>query len=231
MRDLPAAMPDKPFPPAAADRRPRVDLSTRRGRRLAELNLQISDHGLLRHLWHNEEEIAPGVWRANQPNRARFRAYADRGIRAVLTLRGASDQPHQVLSAEGVKLAGLIHYRFPLKARRLVPRDTLLRLLDLFEVIERPFVMHCKSGADRSGLASFLYLLSQTDTPPEVARRQLSWRYIHFRGPKTGILDHFADTYLAAHAATGIGIRDWIETVYDPASMTADYAARRGTGS
>ena len=79
-----------------------------------------------------------------------------------------------------------------------------------------------------ANLAAFLYLVAFTDTPPAAARRQLSWRYIHFRGRRTGILDHFADAYLAARAATGIGLRDWLATEYDHQAMAADYAARHG---
>ena len=102
-----------------------------------------------------------------------------------------------------------------------MPRDALITLLDAFRNIEKPFVFHCKSGIDRTGLAAFLYLLAETDTPPEVARRQLSLRYLHLKASRHGILDVMADAYMDAYRATGIGIRAWIETVYDPDALNA----------
>jgi len=47
---------------------------------------------------------------------------------------------------------------------------------NLFGTLEYPILMHCKSGADRVGLMSALYLHTRHGVPISEARRQLSLR-------------------------------------------------------
>jgi len=199
------------------------DISTPAGRRAAFWHFHLMDHAFLRILWTNMDEIAPGVWRSNQPSPARLRRYRDMGIRTVLSLRGDGVSSHRLFEEEACEDLGLTLVTISLKARGLVPRRRLLDLLDIFETIEKPFVMHCKSGSDRAGLASALYLLHIEGKPVEEARKMLSWRYIHFRNSPTGVLDHMLDTYAADIAEEPMPIRRWIETRYDSAAIEADF--------
>lgn len=204
------------------------DLSTPVGRGVAHLHLQLADQQFLRVLWTNLEEFAPGAWRANQPSPAQLARYKARGIRTILNLRAPVQQSYYLLAAEACARLGLAHVSCGLAAGDLVEPERLLQLLDLFETIERPFLMHCKSGADRTGLAAALYLLHIEGAPVATAARQLHWRYIHFRNARTGVLDHMIEAYAADHAATGIAIRDWIATRYDPAALVAAWDRRHG---
>ena len=184
----------------------------------------LIDHGFLRALWTHEYEIAPGVWRSNQPSPRRIGDWALRGMRSVLLLRGKGQgTPVHDLEREACAAHGLVLHHAPVAGQTLSPRVRLLELLDTFAAIEKPFVMHCKSGIDRTGLAAFLYLVAETDTPPAVARRQLSFRYLHVKATRHGILDLMADAYVSAHRASGIGLRDWISDDYDPDALTAAY--------
>ncbi len=215
---------------AAAGRagRRRAGLAGPGARLRAHLHLHLADHHLLRILWQNREEFAPGAWRANQPSPAQLARYRDRGIRTVLSLRGGRAQGWHLLEAEACARLGLALVVCPLASRALVPAPRLLALLDTFERIERPFLMHCKSGSDRTGLAAALYLLHVEGATVEAARRQLHWRFVHFRGGRTGILDHMIDAYARDRAESGIAIRDWIATRYDPAALTAAWMAATG---
>ena len=47
----------------------------------------------------------------------------------------------------------------------------------------RPILIHCRSGADRTGLASVVYLARVAHADEETAERQLSIRYGHFAVP------------------------------------------------
>jgi len=46
---------------------------TPRGRRNAAIDMMLFDHGLIRLFWRNMYEVAPGVWRGNQPDPATVR--------------------------------------------------------------------------------------------------------------------------------------------------------------
>ena len=185
------------------------------------------DHGILRYRWHNFAEVAPGVYRSNHPHHARFAAYADMGIKAVLNLRGESQQSHYLFEVESCEALGLQLVTVHLGARNAPLQHRLVALLDAFDTLPRPFMMHCKSGADRTGLTSAFYLLHAHDATDAEARAQLSFKYLHIRKTRTGILDFVLDTYLAARAATGISLRDWVETGYDKDKVTAAYQAKK----
>ena len=204
------------------------DITDPRERRRSEWHLDWLDHGILRRHWHNFEEFAPGAYRSNHPDRLRFERYARLGIRSVLNLRGAVRQPHYLFEQEWTEALGLTLVDVHMSARQAPRREALLALMEAFDTIERPFLMHCKSGADRTGLAAAIYLLRNEGAPLEVARRQLSFRYIHIRRTSTGILDHFLDTYAARLEETGpIGIEQWIRTEYDPTALTESFEAKQ----
>lgn len=204
-----------------------TDISTPRGRRQAFWHFHLSDHGALRVLWTNLYEIAPGVWRSNQPSARRLRRYHRMGIRTILNLRGEDRYSFYLFEREAAARLGIEMVDLKIYARTLVSAETMLGLLDTFETIGRPLVMHCKSGADRAGLASALWLLHMEGRPVEEARRQMHWRYAHLKSTRTGILDHMLAAYAADTTRSPIPIRRWLETRYDPAALTASWEARK----
>ncbi len=191
------------------------DISTARARRRAKLHFHLVDHGLLRTFWSNLDQIAPGVWRSNQPSQSRLKTYQRMGIKTVLNLRGVTSRSPYLFEKEACRELGIAMVNHKLSARTLARKTQLMALLDSFETIEKPFVMHCKSGADRAGLASALYLLHIEGASIAEAKQQLSFRYIHIRASKTGVLDHMLDTYAADTAINPMPIRDWIATRYN----------------
>lgn len=203
------------------------EIDTQAGRKRAMRHLDWVDHGILRYRWHNFSEIAPGAYRSNHPTIARFEDYAAMGIKTVLTLRGAQHQPQFLFEAEVCARLGLGLECVQLAARRAPPVERLQMLFSKFDHMDRPFLMHCKSGADRTGLAAALYLLEYAGVDIATAKRQLNFDFIHIRRTATGILDHFLDTYEARFSQTGIGVRDWIGTEYSAEDLTLSFAAKQ----
>lgn len=203
-------------------------LETPRDRFLSRLHFDWIDHAILRHWWTNLEEIAPGVWRSNQPGPKRLKRYKDMGITTVLSLRGTPKTSHYLFEREACEKLGLKLVTTELHARKPASRENLLRLFRLFREIERPFVMHCKSGADRAGLASALYMMAIEGVSVVEARKQLSLRYLHIKQSRTGVLDYMLDVYEARLSQGPIGIEEWIATEYDPAEIAAGFAALKG---
>jgi len=114
-----------------------------------------------------------------------------------------------------------------MSARKAPKVPILLEVMDAFEAMEKPVLMHCKSGADRTGLAAALYLMLYEDVPVEVARKELSLRYLHLRKSDTGVLDHFLDVYAERNGQSPIAIDDWIKTEYDRDAVTKSFAAKQ----
>ena len=91
-------------------------------------------------------------------------------------------------------------------------------------------LLHCKSGADRTGFATTLYLHVVRGEPLERARRALNWRFGHFRFGDAGVIHALLDAYAADHARTGIAFEDWVRTRYDRDALQPAVARRSWGG-
>ena len=77
------------------------------------IELIFKDHGFLRVAWHNQHQIADGVWRSNQPGPGRIAKLADQGIKTIINLRGPRDDGGWQLEAEACKKAGITLFDLP----------------------------------------------------------------------------------------------------------------------
>jgi hypothetical protein len=121
---------------------------------------------------------------------------------------------------------GVTHVDAPLESRGAPHRDRILRLAGLFAELPEPVLIHCKSGADRTGLAAGLWLMLQGH-PVEEAMRQLSWRFGHVSSSKTGILDAFFRDYARFTRAHGPKpFLDWVRDDYDEEGLRQGFRSR-----
>ncbi len=185
------------------------------------------DHAILRGIWTNFHQVAPGVYRSNHPTHDRFEQMRDQGITTVLNLRGAGNGAHYLSEKASCEALGITLISTTLHARAAATRAELLALIDIFQTIDKPFVMHCKSGADRAGLASAIWLLVMEGKPVAEAAKMLSWRFWHFRNRKVGILDYILDCYGARNTRDPISFRDWVAAEYDHLDITERFKARK----
>ena len=94
------------------------------------------------------------------------------------------------------------------------------------EKIPKPFVLHCKSGADRAGLVSALYLIVQEKLSVTEAKKQLSFKYLHLDFTKTGILDYIFDVFSERLKIGNIDFVDWLKQEYDADILNSAFKSR-----
>lgn len=205
------------------------NLTTPAGRRAAWLNSLFVDHAVLRLGWRNWGVVETGrLYRSNHPSPWQMRrAVKAAGIRTIINLRGhreacGSDALGRAMAAE----LGLEHIDAPLESRGAPHKDRILRLAGIFRRVPEPVLIHCKSGADRTGLAAGLWLMLQ-GRPVEEAMRQLSWRHGHVSASRTGILDAFFREYARFTRANGPKpFLDWVEQDYDEDRLRTEFRSR-----
>lgn len=186
------------------------------------VELMAKDHGVLRLWWHNLHQIDEDMWRSNQPTPGRVEQAAKLGIRTIVNLRGARSDGGWRLEAEACARHGLDLVDFTARSRAAPDKQMLYDTKALFDRLEGPALLHCKSGADRAGLMSALYLLIHKGRPVAEAAKQLSFRYLHVKQAKTGLLDAFLAAY-APYEEKGMAFFDWVEEVYDPEQLQAEF--------
>ena len=182
------------------------------------------DQGIVRLFWANTAVIAPGVIRSNQPDARRLARLKAEGLASVLYLRGSDGGAPFRAERRACEALGLQFHSFNMSAHRLPPPERVLGLIALFRRIEKPFLLHCRAGADRTGLASAIYLLAIEGRPVSEAQAMLSARFGHWSWSSTGVLDALLRAYAADRAESGADFEDWIATGYDPDAITAAFA-------
>ena len=185
----------------------------------------LIDHAVFRVLWDNWAEVIPGrLYRSNHPTPGRLRAACRRhGLKTLINLRGHRQCGSDALSREAASRLGLIHVDMAFESRGAPHRDRILRFADIYSTLQTPALMHCKSGADRAGLAAGLAILLEGGSAA-AALAQLSWRFGHFNRSRTGILDAFFILY-AQQAEGRLGFLDWVRDEYDEAGLRRQFSA------
>ncbi|WP_269402062.1 fused DSP-PTPase phosphatase/NAD kinase-like protein [Henriciella marina] len=205
-----------------------ADLATAEGRRRAQLEMVLGDHGFLREGFQNLHQISPEMWRSNQPNPRQVAEHARaRGIKTIINLRGESTKGYYLLEKEACEAVGIKLVDFQVFSRDTPTVERIEAARNLFETIEYPALMHCKSGADRAGLMSAFYMIFRQGMPVEKALKQLSGRYLHVKSGKTGMLDAFFEAYLDSSRETGKDFMAWVKDDYDRDAVKADFLRKR----
>ncbi|WP_426238614.1 dual specificity protein phosphatase family protein [Pararhizobium sp. DWP1-1-3] len=134
----------------------------------------------------NFAEVVPGaLYRSNQPTALNVADYAQRyGIKTIVNLRGSGQgaawYKDEVAAARSL---GIKHIDFRMSATQALTIEETNTLVTLLRDAPKPILIHCKSGADRTGLASVLYLNRIAGADEDTAERQLSIRFGHFSIP------------------------------------------------
>ena len=160
------------------------------------------------------------VYRSAQPHEDIPRLIERYQLSSILNLRGGSqDDSWYAAEVRETHERGIDFYDMPMSATRRPHRRELLVLLDLFDRCRYPLLIHCKSGSDRTGLATALYRMSRQGVSPEQALRSFSLEYGHvpIGGPEH--LHEPIDEYLRWLKAEGLThrperLRTWVEQLY-----------------
>ena len=168
---------------------------------LSSCNLHIVDEGQL--------------YRSGQMTQEELTKAVDTlGIKTIINLRGsAPDKEWYRKEKKAAQRLGVEHIDIRMSAKRLPHRDDLLELLKAFQSAERPILIHCQGGADRTGEASALYKMIYMGESKEVALKQLNlfgYGHVKQRFP--------AKRYFIKHVWQG---EEWMLENYKPCQ--ADY--------
>lgn len=210
------------FPDREAFVAPCADEAARRN---AWVDFLFVDFGILRFFWKNYARLSPKAVRMNQPYPGDIDRAAADGIKTIVTARHDPRHGGNALVAERCKALGLDYVTFALFSREAPTREVLLSAPAFFQSIRYPALFHCKSGADRAGFLSALYLIVQEGVPVRIAKDQLSWRFLHFSASKTGILDAVFAAYLKDQPEEAKPFLEWVRDDYDRDALTASYRA------
>ncbi len=209
-----------------------IDLSTPLGRFKAYLDLIWKDHAWLRLGFQNAHWVSPDLIRTNQPWPFQLAWWKRRGVKSVINLRGGGyPTSFYLLEKDACERLGLDLVNFAVASREAPTREQVLGARALFDTVQYPAIMHCKSGADRAGIMSVLYAHYKLGLPLRDAMKELGFRTLHVKHGQVGVLGYTFERYFLEGEPKGLSFFDWVQQPdYDPKQIRADFKAS-GLGS
>jgi protein tyrosine phosphatase (PTP) superfamily phosphohydrolase (DUF442 family) len=178
----------------------------------------------------NVSQVVPGsVYRSAQLDGDSLRALIAEGrIKTVLNLRGPNidqgwykDEVRATLDREATQID------VPLASDHWLSRDQARTLVGILDTAERPLLIHCQFGAERTGLVSAMEELLRPGGSLASARSQFSVRYLFLPVQDgkvmVGHLDLY-ETWLAGQklAHSPEAFRRWLLDEYEPPSPSRE---------
>jgi protein tyrosine phosphatase (PTP) superfamily phosphohydrolase (DUF442 family) len=156
---------------------------------------------------HNFHVVSPGqVYRCAQLDAAGLsQMVQEHGIKSILNLRGgARTGITEWYRAEtnAARQLGVEYYDYELSASSELTEAQLEKLMSIVGNAPKPLLIHCKSGADRTGLVGALYLYHFEGKPAQTADHELTMLYGHIPylfWQDTAAMDHSFWRYVGDH--------------------------------
>ncbi len=191
----------------------------------ARLQNLFVDHEILRIFFRNFYALSDKAYRSNHPSAGFIKKLRNKhGVKTIISMRKADTSGSYLLEKEACDSNGMILVNHRMSSRKLPKKDMVIKAKQLFDEVEYPILIHCKSGADRAGLMSVFYMHFVEKQPIEQAVEQLSMKYGHFRWADTGKLDFFFDKFFEyKQQHNGIEFIDWVENIYDPEALNSEF--------
>jgi protein tyrosine phosphatase (PTP) superfamily phosphohydrolase (DUF442 family) len=149
-------------------------------------------------LGSNFHTVVPGrIYRCSQPTaKSLEHVIAEHGIQTIVNLRGTGERLDWYLAeARTAHQHNVSQEDINFSAGRLPSVSEMQRLILVLERTAYPILLHCRQGADRTGLAAAVALLLTTETPLEDACGQLGLRYGHVALGRPAQLNEFLRFY------------------------------------
>jgi protein tyrosine phosphatase (PTP) superfamily phosphohydrolase (DUF442 family) len=174
--------------------------------------------------WDNFGTVKPGdFYRSGQmKGPALAKKLREHGIKTVLNLRGSHPESSWYADERASTLeAGATQVDIPLSSCEWMSKAQAKAVLEVLETAERPILVHCFHGSERTGMVSAFAELLRPGSTFRDAENQFSVRHMYF-GLGDGIITHqhleLYESWLKGQSLEHKPdhFRRWLSTGYQP---------------
>ena len=132
-------------------------------------------------LYGNFHKIDTNVYRSAQLNSVNMPFYLQEfHIKSILNLRGAQPQKKWYQTEQEITQENNVSLLdFDMWSGQFYDFNQTSKLLQIIKDAPKPLLIHCIGGADRTSLASALYVYGIKKASESTAKEQLAWYYGH----------------------------------------------------
>jgi protein tyrosine phosphatase (PTP) superfamily phosphohydrolase (DUF442 family) len=147
------------------------------------------------YIYGNFHQVDKNFYRSGQLYSYNYPFYLKKyKIKSVLSLRGYPKEI-AILKEKHIK-----YYNFPISARKELTQEEMNRLIGVMRQAPKPLLIHCQGGADRSSLATALYLYAiKHDIKKAQSSFSVFYGHIPWIFPKTSAMDKSFKKYIKLH--------------------------------
>ena len=123
-------------------------------------------------------------------------------IKSILNLRGKKENARWYGEEIAIcQKMGVIHYNYGISSTHKVDNKGIDSILNILINAPKPLLIHCRAGADRSGLISAIWEYAVEGKSAKESAKQLSPIYLHFPyfGIKTKAMDESFWRFVRTH--------------------------------
>jgi len=186
----------------------------------------FQDHNFTNLFRFNFHEIAPNIFRSSQPTMWQLERLTEKyNITTIVNLKDANrESPYFHFEEEKCEELGLKLINVGIFSRGFPKYEKLLEYKKIIDELDEPTLIHCKAGADRTGIFCTLYQYFKENRAIEDTDQLKLFPYGHFRYSSAGKSDYYFEEfakYKKEHPE--IDLLTWSKDVADLDQMGKDF--------
>lgn len=190
------------------------------------------DHNFINYFRDNLYEIAPGVYRGAQPTMGQLKKLRDKlGIKTIINLKNDNRKSAYFLfEEERCKELGLKLVNVGISSRSLPSTQQLIEYKKVLEEeMEKPVLIHCKAGADRTSNFCTLYQYFIEKRKMKDTNQLRFFPYGYMKTSGAGVLRYYYDMFIEYEKNNpNADLIEWSKTV-NPKKIKEEFKANKLT--
>ncbi len=176
----------------------RFNIKTFKGRIYAWMYAMFAEHNFINLFRLNFHKISDEAYRSAQPTMEQLERYVKKyGFKTIVNLKNANPKSaYYQFEKEKCEKLGITLIDVNVASRAILRPEQVKRAKEIFETAEYPIWIHCKAGADRTGIYATLYQYFRENTPIERTNQLSFWPFGHLKASKAGKVDFYFEQFL-----------------------------------